>query len=239
MKIKNQIFIIALVFFSFALSMHAADYKINANGNSSTVRTERINSIEYAQFHSLTKLIFANSKTLGNSIFFSGNEVKTAVGSFYVLLKNNSDVKVSQMSLPAISLNNSIYVPLESFVSALTSLELIKSDITSAGYFIEPIISNFETASEAEKIIEKPRKSVIEKSNVKINIAKQQEPQNNENEEKATVKIEKKSKAREIKKVVPETEVFQSAPHNNPTIPPNKYYIPESLDRSVIKKLEE
>ncbi len=219
MKIKLQI--IAVVLWAIAsINASASDFRINSHGKATIVQTERINSIEYAPLNSISKLILPSSNCKGSSVFFEGIEIKAAVGSFYILHRTSSDMKVAQMSLPTIYFNNAIYVPLESFLSVLANMGLIKYDQTDAGFFIElqqASEQGDETASEKPVA---PKKPTVKKSNVAINVARPNKP----SKESAEITDE------------PDTDVYQSVPQSDPAIPPNKYHIPDKLDRSVIKK---
>ncbi len=226
------------------VSISSAETNTTLINGKKPLNSEIINGVNYMSLDALAATIFPKSKfdVSSGSIKYNSTEIKCAVGSFYVLLKNNSEMKVAQMSLPAIEMNNTMTIPLESFIMALSSLELIKFDKTSTGYFIElespATRAETENKTDEEMNADLPEKTIVKQSTVNIEVRK---PLPTNSEKKAATKVKAKNIETMTKdepiKVVPETDTYKPIPEGyNPEIPVNKYHIPAALDRSSILK---
>lgn len=207
---------------------NGSETNIVSNNNKSTIQSEKINGIDYVPLkliasHIFPKSIFTESSS---SIKYKDNEIKLALGSFYVLLRNNSDIRVAQMTLPAISLKNEIVVPFDTFIEALRNLDLIKYDRTESGFFIEIINNAHKIAEQASPVDnenlapQNTNKSQIEKSEVKIDVSRSKQLKNNNIE--AAKETQAKTIAEKTDVEEPKAKITEHSPDGIKSMPTAK-----------------
>jgi hypothetical protein len=127
--------IITLLVISLSLlveSSLAAKYSIVfPDGRSASLKSSSFSNREYISLNQIHSLLFSRYQfTPKKSIIYnSGYRLKVSQGSFYILQEAEDGIKIAQMSSPAISVDNLIYVPLESFFLSLPTLGLYNTEI--------------------------------------------------------------------------------------------------------------
>jgi len=244
----------ALLMLFFSQIELISNIRIHSSATQTSMQTERINNIDYVNLKELSKLIFPNSSfnDRSGSIRMNNYEIKCSIGSFFVVFRDGENIKVSQMNLPAISFKQNIYVPIKSFIEALTNMDLIKADFTQSGLFVElndilsKSISNHSTTPNAvtnERRAEPVNRSVIESGSIRVKVAPTPKTTPHSTDQAKT----RIAPTNNIENLAPQSlnnSVNQTMPvtineekHNKvgiETIPTNKYIIPNSLNRSAV-----
>lgn len=103
--------------------------KVNLpNGKSFHVNSKEFSGVEYARFCDLSSKIFPKAKcnTIKSIIESEDWTIHCLNGAFFVVLQRQKTVAVMQMSMPSISYNDDLYVPINDFVRAMTFFKFYK-----------------------------------------------------------------------------------------------------------------
>ncbi len=230
-----------------------SNIRVHSSAAQTSMQTERINNIDYVNLKDLSKLIFPKStfNEKSGSIRIGELEIKCSVGSFFVLFRDDEDIKVSQMNLPAISFKQNIFVPIKSFIDALVNMNLIKADFTESGLFVEINNEIIEQTINAPAPNQRTthdnvNRSSIEKSKINVKVA---HPTSSPNASKAANQPSRTLPNLPIETSDNTTNLEENIPTNLPTqiadedeqkkvgiesIPTNMYFIPKTLDRRAV-----
>ncbi len=100
------------------------------------------NATSYISINDLSDLISTGAIVENNQIVLDGESVKFAAGSFYCVYRDGDNIRVAQMSLPAITINSELYIPFNSLLSALSGIKLIHNELLGKGWLVKSNIFN-------------------------------------------------------------------------------------------------
>ena len=107
------------------------------------IPTESINGQQYINIDNL-HLIFPNGEYANkyNEIYYSEGMIRVAAGSFFVFYENDKEIKIAQMSSPAILYKGSIYVPTDTFIRSLISSKILTAEFDGKNIRFNPKFQN-------------------------------------------------------------------------------------------------
>jgi N-acetylmuramoyl-L-alanine amidase len=236
-----NIIIVILFLNCINLSSISNFYKIILpDGKQINLPYERVNDYDYINFKHFAKYFLSDSKYIYSTgeIIDKNIRLRCLPASFFILYQNHEDIKISQMTLPAINLKEEIFVPVNTFFQSLNSLGYIKNRIEGKVIYLESgnnIITETEVKGESkQEIIEQTKQSVREvPSKDSFNLKSEQtEKQISTNVDtiansKRTLNADNDNKADKKSK---HTENLNSA-H------PTQYSIPKKLQRKEIEEM--
>ncbi len=169
--IERMKILILVVIFVLASDFSFADTFVYYSGKGKfNVKTQKLLNGEYAEFSSISKALFPNSKYDDKqwAVKTTNLKIKSSPGSFFIMCQIGEDVKVQQMNLPAILNNGDLMVPLEAFINVVHNLGIYNIDITQSGIFIENIAIDSEDTKEVKSKEEtKHSEDALKKTNPK------------------------------------------------------------------------
>lgn len=110
-----------------------------AEGGKKAISSERFNGVEYVDYNAFLKSVFPKASSRPEVGEFVNEKllIKCSPGSFFVIVDQNNDKKIFQMTLPAISFKEKLWIPLESFLNIMSTGKILKFDVAPTGVFIE------------------------------------------------------------------------------------------------------
>lgn len=212
----RKFFLYIVVLLNFLALQNVQSSIVFFNNKEFALKTVRFNSIEYVEVNYLTKILFPDAIIKDNSIFINQNNIiKLANSSFFISIKKNDDLKISQMNLPILEYKNLYYVPLEAFLKVLETNQIIKYDKILKYYFIEDNLFN------EERILQ----PILNNIDVQRDKNKSYNENNNQKQDK---KIDKNNQ-------LPQNDDNILKPVYRKLNEENKYIIPEDIKKNIKK----
>lgn len=142
--------IIAIILFpkdSFTADKYSLVYP---SGKTTIIYSKNFNNKDYISLSKIKNLLFRRHTFSSGRNEISGKSFrfKASQGSFYLLYEQAKDTRIAQMTAPAISVANVLYLPLRSFFKSLPTLGLYYTEIRGSKIIlkkdktIESIASN-------------------------------------------------------------------------------------------------
>lgn len=218
----------------------ADSYKIiYPNGKQMNMPSVRVNDYDYISLRNFAKYIFADSKYIFSTGEIIDKEIRLRClpASFFVLYQNNEEIKISQMTLPAINLREEIFVPVNTFFQSLNSLGCIKNKVEGKSIYLESIVNLMDEDEKKDEFknridykVLKPGKETL----FEIDTETTQTKQNNLKKtdtfsiQKSSIKTENGNK--------PENKIRPS--ESKDSQPPTQFFIPKNLHRNEIDNIK-
>ncbi len=234
-----KILILGLIFVLASDFSFADTFVYNSGKGKFIVKTQKLLNGEYADFNSLCKALFPNSKYDDKqwAVKTTNLKIKSSPGSFFIMCQIGEDVRVQQMNLPAILNNGDLMVPLEGFINVVHNLGIYNIDFTQSGIFIESIAKDSED-SKVEKPFEesKHNEDALKKTSQK-------------DEEILEYEVNDKIDLQKDESIIAKPKETKSAKHNNNdnilildtnqigSGKTDKFSIPEELIRKDLEKI--
>jgi hypothetical protein len=108
----------------------AKAYDVTIDGKRYNVKTEKVQNVEFANVEHLRQIFWQKSSN-------SDIDVNVVPSSFFVSITQADNRFVLQLTTPPIEIRDKLYVPIESFTSALANVFECKYDVMAGGIFIE------------------------------------------------------------------------------------------------------
>lgn len=210
---KHFLFII----FFFIAYLNALSVDLYHNNKKIKIKSIEINGIEYATLTDIKPLFSSDvMQENNNEIIFRNSILRVAPGSFFIFYEDDKEIKINQMSSPAISNNSKTYVPLLSFVKKMITDTILDVSLQPKSKEMESALNNSKLELfKIRNIYSEPRdkeemdyEKEIDNSNIEIN-----------NTVDKDYKIEEIPKQQTLKK----------------EMPPNYYFLPDGLIRNELQ----
>lgn len=122
--------IISYTFFLFGI-LSQTDLEIHYHKNNLKLNILYYNGQTYLSMNELSKIFILNDniKYYDYYLKFQDEELIFSDLSFFVVYRSGSQMRVGQMSHPAIKIRGELHVPIQSFFQSMNSLNLINSKI--------------------------------------------------------------------------------------------------------------
>lgn len=117
-----------LLLLTFTLDSYSASRYIlvHPNGKKNAIHFRSFSGKKYISLLHIRDLLFRKHKISlkYNEITHKHERFRATAGSFYLLYEKNGKVKIAQMTSPAITVKNMLYLPMISFFRSLPTLDL-------------------------------------------------------------------------------------------------------------------
>lgn len=162
--------IFLLIVFSFNLSKGNGSIVIKFKDTKIYLQTIKKKNIEYLKLSDLKKIFINNSnlKIENNTIYYDREELTFSDLSFFVAYKNQSVLRIAQLTSPCIEFDNELFIPIISFFKGMDAIDLIKS--IKMVNFIN--ISNYNIFNLPMKIEPKPLTKIKINKNPQLDTSK-------------------------------------------------------------------
>lgn len=127
-----KIIIYAALLMLLSVESQAGRYRIhNIDGRSFSIAAKEVNGRDFAPLDKVHDVIFPGSvyDQAKNLITFEGQSLKIMPASFFIVHDKDNDLRIAQMTLPAIEQNGRVYIPVEPFINALQTLNIYDVNI--------------------------------------------------------------------------------------------------------------
>lgn len=242
--LKRILFILILFFSLHHNSFSYSKYKIiTPSGKQAVISTLTLSNNDYAQFTQLSGILFPHCIYNENEgeIEFKDIRIKAAPGSFFILYQDSLIQNVAQMTLPAIYINNQIYVPILPFINSLKFLTLFHAEIKNDKIILHAVTyKDFENTTSIS-LYENPDSASKNQHQLKSNKYSGEALQKMKQCQKKTYDLKKEYDSFNQSKEYTEQKKNQNeeTQTGNSTFKPNQYTIPKELFRNDIEKLKE
>ncbi len=230
---------IALAAAALAISiapLAAASYSIELEGKGTkTINAIERNSLEYVSLAEIAEKILPGSKLdrQNRKIEFERRVFRYAPGSFFILCETDGVKRVAQMKAPAIRYESEVYFPLGYFLEVLPTLGLYKIEAAEDKLRLVRLgeAEMKEAQAESEKQKTKSDSPQIEKSREMLFSSPDVTYSRGYNPEEET---EEKNRGDKKSKKANNSQDKLFKYFNKKEYPPNKYVLPEDLQRGSV-----
>ncbi len=203
------IFILSNFFLLFE-ELNKSNFEIQYHKSELKIITIKFNDQYYFSIKELSKIFVLNNDINANEYYlnYKDEELIFSELSFFMVYRSNSQMRVAQMSHPAIKINDVLHIPINTFFVSMNSLNLINSQ-TQSDKIVDIIDYSIFEVQERSSIIKIVSENISNELEGKI-------PKD------STIVIQKKSKKEVIK--------FYEYDKNQ-IIERGKYSIPQSIKK--------